>query len=97
MKLHYDPATDMLHISFGERSEVEGFDLCDGIVVHLDAEGDVAALEVEHASQRVGLEGLEALVRHDGPMDAPDLKVLLLAPEPRTEALTLARTRSRSL
>ena len=25
MKLHYDPATDMLHISFGERLEVEGF------------------------------------------------------------------------
>ena len=97
MKLSYDPTTDMLRISFGERLEVEGFHLCDGIVVHLDAEEEVAALEVEHASQRVGLEGLEALVRHDGPMDAPDLKVLLLAPEPRTEALTLARTRSRSL
>ena len=63
MKLQYDPATDMLHISFGDRAEVEGFDLCEGIAVHLDAEVSVAALEIENASERVNLEELEAIAR----------------------------------
>ena len=96
MKLHYDPATDMLHISFGERSEVEGFDLCDGIVVHLDAEGDVAALEVERASERVSLEELEDVAQGRLPVGKTDLRELLLAPEPRTESLTPPRDRERS-
>ena len=53
MKLSYDPTTDMLHISFGQRVEVEGFDLCDGVVVHLDAEENVAGIEIETLQSRL--------------------------------------------
>ncbi len=62
MKLRYDRDTDMLHISFGNRPEVEGFDLCDGVVVHLDEEENVAGIEVENASEQVDLEKLQAVV-----------------------------------
>ncbi|MCY3602678.1 MAG: DUF2283 domain-containing protein [Chloroflexi bacterium] len=62
MKLRYDRDTDMLHISFGQRVEVEGFDLCDGVVVHLDAEENVAGIEIENASEQVDLEKLQAVV-----------------------------------
>ncbi len=91
MKLSYDPTTDMLRISFGERLEVEGFDLCDGIVVHLDAEGEVAGLEIERASERVDLEYLQAIAGDSGALAKPVLKDALLAPEPRTERLVPAR------
>ena len=63
MKLRYYPETDMLHIAFGERLEFEGFDLCEGVTVHLDAEENVAALEIERASERVDLDALEAVAR----------------------------------
>ena len=53
MKLSYDPTTDMLHISFGQRVEVEGFDLCDGVGVHLDAEENVAGIEIETLQSRL--------------------------------------------
>lgn len=62
MKLTYDPTTDMLHISFRQRVEVEGFDLCDGVVVHLDAEENVAGIEIENALEQVDLEKLQAVV-----------------------------------
>ena len=59
MKLSYDPTTDMLRISFGERLEVEGFHLCDGIVVHLDAEEEVAGLG-DRAGVRAGRLGISS-------------------------------------
>lgn len=61
MKLTYDPTTDMLHIAFGQRTKVEGFDLCDGVVVHLDGEENVAGIEIENASLRVRLEELQVV------------------------------------
>ena len=66
MKLRYDRETDMLHISFGQRVEVEGFDLCDGVVVHLDVEENVAGIEIENASEQVDLERLQAVVERQG-------------------------------
>ena len=63
MKLRYDRTTDMLHISFGERVEVEGFDLLDGVVIHLDAEENVAGIEIENASKRVDLQELHAVAK----------------------------------
>ena len=92
MKLRYDRKTDMLHISFGNGVEVEGFDLCEGVVVHLDAEEHVAGIEIENASARVDLEELQAVAKgqeHTGSLNRKDV---LLAPEPRTESLTPPRS-----
>ena len=92
MKLRYDHDTDMLHISFGEREEVEAFDLCDGVVVHLDGAENVAGIEIENASERVDLEELQAVARAQEQSVKPSLKDLLLAPEGRTEFLTPPRS-----
>ena len=53
----------MLHISFGQLVEVEGFDLCDGVVIHLDAEENVAGIEIENASEQANLEELKAIAK----------------------------------
>ena len=82
MKLRYDRKTDMLHISFGKGAEVEGFDLWEGVVVHLDADEGVAGIEIENASARVDLEELEAVARGKGRSARPNRKDVLLAPEP---------------
>ena len=92
MKLTYDPTADMLHISFGERVEVEGFDLCDGVVVHLDAAEDVAAIEIKNASEKVDLDGLRAVANQQDSRSSANLKDLLLAPKPRAESLTPPRS-----
>ncbi len=94
MKLNYDPAADMLHISFGKGAEVEGFDLCDGVVVHLDAEENVAGIEIENASARADLEELQAVAKGQEPPARPNRKDVLLAPEPRTERLTPPRSQA---
>ncbi len=91
MKLTYDPTADMLHISFGARVEVESFPLCDGVLVRLDPTSDVAAIQIEGASERVDIQELQAAVR-GRERSRPGLKDLLLAPEPRWEPLTPPRS-----
>lgn len=60
MKLAHDPATDTLALSFGDRAADGCIELGPGVVVRLDARGDVAAIEVEGASGRLDLDGLKA-------------------------------------
>ncbi len=92
MKLRYDRDTDMLHISFGERLEVEGFDLCDGVVVHLDGAENVAAIEIENASKRVDLDGLRTVANQQESEASSSLKDRLLASEGRSESLSRPRS-----
>ena len=92
MKLRYDRDTDMLHISFGEHLEVEGFDLCDGVVVHLDGAENVAAIEIENASKRVDLDGLRTVANQQESEVSSRLKDRLLASEGRSESLSRPRS-----
>lgn len=50
MRLSHDAEPDMLYIEFGERPSLESFELCDGIVVDLDADEHVVGI-----ANRVGL------------------------------------------
>ena len=55
MRLSHDPGTDTATIEFGTRPGVGSFDLCDGVVVHLDADGQVAAIGIGGASRKLDL------------------------------------------
>jgi len=65
MKVHYFDDTDTLYIEFRSDTIVESRDLDHDTVLDLDAEGQVCAITMEHASQRTDLpdikvEGLTA-------------------------------------
>ncbi len=62
MKVSHDPETDMLYIEFEDRPSLESFELCDGIVVDLDADEHVVGIEVEWASQKLDIERLRAVL-----------------------------------
>ena len=65
MKIKYFADTDTLYIEFSDRTISDSKDLDDNTVLDLDAEGDVCAITLEHASartevQQVTLEGIAA-------------------------------------
>ena len=62
MKVSHDPETDMLYIEFEDRPSLESFELCDGIVVDLDADEHVVGIEIEWASQKLDVERLRAVL-----------------------------------
>ena len=60
MKVSHDPETDMVYIEFEDRPSLESFELCDGIVVDLDADEHVVGIEIEWASKKFDIEELRA-------------------------------------
>ncbi len=62
MKVSHDSETDMLYIEFEERPSLESFELCDGIVVDLDADEHVVGIEIEWASKKLDIERLRAVL-----------------------------------
>ena len=60
MKLSHDPETDMVYIEFEDRPSLESFELCDGIVIDLDADEHVVGIEIEDASRKFDIEQLRA-------------------------------------
>ena len=60
MRLGYDPETDSAYIKFEPQPSTESFELCDGIVVDLDADEHVVGIEIEWASKKFDVEQLRA-------------------------------------
>ena len=65
MKIRYFADTDTLYIEFREKGIVDTRDLDENTTMDLDAEGNVLALTLEHASKRTDvnqlvLEGIAA-------------------------------------
>lgn len=54
MKIRYFADTDTLLIEFRDADVVESRDLDETTLLDLDAEGNVCAITVEHASRRTG-------------------------------------------
>ena len=54
MKVRYFADTDTLLIEFQEAPVVETRDLDENTVLDLDAQGNICAITVEHASRRTG-------------------------------------------
>jgi uncharacterized protein YuzE len=55
MRIRYFEDTDTLHIEFKDAAVTETRDLDENTVLDLDAQGNVCAITVEHASQRAGI------------------------------------------
>ncbi len=61
MKLHYYPETDSLYIELKSAPGVETREIVEGLVVDLDAKGDVVGFDIEHASRKLDLTKIETI------------------------------------
>jgi uncharacterized protein YuzE len=59
MKLHYDRETDSLYIDLNARPSVDSREIQDGLVIDLDAKGQIVGIDIQHASQIMDLTTLE--------------------------------------
>jgi uncharacterized protein YuzE len=59
MKLHYYPETDSLYINLSDGSSVESQEIRPGVVLDFDAQGKLVGIDLDHASDHVGLSTLE--------------------------------------
>jgi uncharacterized protein YuzE len=55
MKIRYFRDTDTLYIEFRDQPVAETRDLDENTVLDMDAEGNICAITVEHASKRAGI------------------------------------------
>lgn len=55
MKIRYFEDTDTLLIEFNEAEVAETRDVDENTVLDFDADGNVCAITIEHASQRAGI------------------------------------------
>ena len=55
MRIRYFIDTDTLFIEFKDRPVIETRDLDENTLLDLDAEGNICAITVEHASTRAGI------------------------------------------
>jgi uncharacterized protein YuzE len=55
MKIQYFTDTDTLYIEFQDRPVAETKDLDENTVLDVDADGNICAITVEHASTRAGI------------------------------------------
>ena len=59
MKLHYYPETDSLYIDLNAKPCVDSREVADGVVIDLDAEGNVVGIDIDSASTKLDLKVLE--------------------------------------
>jgi uncharacterized protein YuzE len=59
MKLHYDRDTDSLYIDLNARPSADSREIQDGIVIDLDAKGQIVGIDIQHASKVLDLATLE--------------------------------------
>ena len=55
MKLHYYPETDSLYIELATTPGAETREVAEGLVVDLDAEGNVVGFDIDRASRKLDL------------------------------------------
>ena len=61
MKLHYYPETDSLYIELKSGPGAEAREIFAGLVVDLDATGDVVGFDIDHASRKLDLSKVETI------------------------------------
>ena len=59
MKLSYDSDTDSLYLDFNGRPSADSREIQDGIVVDVDAAGQIVGIDIQHASKVIDLATLE--------------------------------------
>ncbi len=58
MKLNYFPDTDSLYIDLSQRPSVESCEVSDGVVLDYDDQGNLAGIDIDHASSKLDLREL---------------------------------------
>jgi uncharacterized protein YuzE len=53
MRTSYDPEADALYVRFAEAPIVESEEVADGVVLDLDADGHIVAIELLDASKHI--------------------------------------------
>jgi uncharacterized protein YuzE len=61
MKLHYYPETDSLYIELKTVQGAETREIVEGLVVDLDARGNVVGFDIDHASKKLDLSTVETI------------------------------------
>jgi uncharacterized protein YuzE len=61
VKLHYHPETDSLYIELKPEPGAETREVADGLVVDLNAAGEVVGLDLDQASTQLDLTTLETV------------------------------------
>jgi uncharacterized protein YuzE len=61
MKLHYYPETDSLYIELASTPGAEAREIVEGLIVDLDADGNVVGLDIDHASRKLDLSRVETI------------------------------------
>jgi uncharacterized protein YuzE len=61
MKLHYYPETDSLYIELKSTPGTETREIVAGLVVDLDANGEVVGFDIDHASRKLDLSKVETI------------------------------------
>ena len=61
MKLHYYPETDSLYIELKSAPGTHTREIVEGLVVDLDAKGDVVGFDIDHASSKLDLSKIETI------------------------------------
>jgi uncharacterized protein YuzE len=61
MKLHYYPETDSLYIELSKAPGAETREVVEGLVVDLDAKGNVVGFDIDHASTKFDLSKVETV------------------------------------
>ena len=61
MKLHYYPETDSLYIELKSTPGAETREIVTGLVVDLDANGEVVGFDIDHASRKLYLSKVETI------------------------------------
>lgn len=59
MKFHYYPETDSLYIELSNKPAADSQEVKPGIVLDLDADGNLVGLDIDQASTKVELSKLE--------------------------------------
>jgi uncharacterized protein YuzE len=61
MKLHYYPETDSLYIELSPGQGAETREIVEGLVVDLDADGNVVGFDIDNASTKLDLSRVETV------------------------------------
>jgi uncharacterized protein YuzE len=61
MKLHYYPETDSLYIELKSTPGAEAREIVEGLLVDLDANGEVVGFDIDHASRKLDLSKVETI------------------------------------
>jgi uncharacterized protein YuzE len=61
MKLHYYPETDSLYIELKSTPGRQTREIVEGLVVDLDANGDVVGFDIDRASRKLDLSTIETI------------------------------------